>query len=78
MPNPLHDPTLTLNRGSQDLTNYDWRDSQEAAIIATGHAPTNDLEAAILIDLAPGAYTASLRGARTTAIPGSAWWRSTI
>ena len=63
MPNPLHDPTLTLNRGSQDLTNYDWRDSQEAAIIATGHAPTNDLEAAILIDLAPGAYTASLRGA---------------
>ena len=35
---------------------------QEAAIIATGIAPTNDLEAAIVATLNPGAYTAVVRG----------------
>ena len=35
---------------------------QEAAIIATGIPPTNDLESAIDATLAPGAYTAIVRG----------------
>ncbi len=35
-----------------------WQSDQEAEIIATGLQPSNDAEAAILITLAPGAYTA--------------------
>ncbi|HKP03565.1 MAG TPA: hypothetical protein VJU77_09425, partial [Chthoniobacterales bacterium] len=38
------------------------RDTQEALIQATGLAPTNDLESAIIVTLPPGAYTAILRG----------------
>ncbi len=35
-----------------------WQSDQEAEIVATGLQPSNDAEAAILITLAPGAYTA--------------------
>ena len=35
-----------------------WQSDQQAEIVATGLAPLNDAEAAILITLAPGAYTA--------------------
>jgi hypothetical protein len=46
------------------ITNNDWRDDpvQEALIEATGIAPANDLESAIDARLAPGAYTAIVRG----------------
>jgi hypothetical protein len=44
------------------ITNDDWRDTQEAEIEATGLAPTNNLESAMLVTLNPGAYTAILRG----------------
>jgi hypothetical protein len=55
--------------GFQTLTNDNWRDTQEAEIIATGRAPSNDLESAIVADLAPGAYTAILAGnADTTGV----------
>jgi N-acetylneuraminic acid mutarotase len=63
IPNTLPDPSLTLNRlrcNSQNLTNNNWRDTQEAEIIATGRAPSSDLESAIVADLPPGAYTAIL------------------
>lgn len=55
MPNP----TLKLYDGSGSLitTNDDWKSTQEAAITATQLAPPNDLEAAILATLQPGAYT---------------------
>lgn len=64
VPSPLADPTLSLfhETGTPILTNNDWRDSQEAEIIATGIAPQNDLESAIIATLAPGQYTAALAG----------------
>jgi hypothetical protein len=64
----LGDPTLELHDGSGTLiaSNNNWRDDQEAEIIATGIPPTNDLESAIVRDLAPGAYTAIVRGFNDT------------
>jgi plastocyanin len=60
----LGDPTLELHDGNGALIafNDDWRTDQEAEIIATTIPPTNDLESAIVRDLAPGAYTAIVRG----------------
>jgi len=68
VPNPLNDPTLTLyNSGGTVLTSNDnWQDSQAAAIQATGKAPPDPHEAAILTTLNPGAYTAILRGINGT------------
>jgi cytochrome c peroxidase len=60
----LADPTITLNgpAGFAPIVNDNWKSAQEAEIRATGLAPGNDLESAILTTLAPGAYTAILRG----------------
>ena len=70
VPGVLADPVLELHRpgGLPTITNDNWRDdpAQETAIIATGIAPTNDLEAAIDVTLNPGAYTAVLRGKNDT------------
>jgi hypothetical protein len=62
--NALQDPTLELRDGNGVLlaSNDNWRSDQEAEIIATTIAPTNDLESAILRSLPPGAYTAVVRG----------------
>ncbi|HKP02323.1 MAG TPA: hypothetical protein VJU77_03090 [Chthoniobacterales bacterium] len=62
--NPLANPTLDLrdSSGVRILANNDWRDTQEADILATGLQPTNNLEAAIVEALAPGSYTVILRG----------------
>src|SRR5204862_7129145 len=64
VPNALQDPTLELHDGNGALlaSNDNWRTDQEPEIIATGIPPTNDLESAILRDLAPGNYTAIVRG----------------
>jgi len=61
---PLNDPVLELRAadGTRIAFNNSWRYSQEAAIIATGIAPSDDHEAAILATLAPGSYTAIVRG----------------
>jgi len=66
--NVLGDPTLELHGPGEFVTvaNNDWRDTQEAEIQATGIAPTSDLESAIIASLAPGAYTAVLRGRSDT------------
>ncbi len=48
------------------MANDNWKDDQEAAIAATTFQPTNDLESAILATLAPGAYTAIVRGQNNT------------
>ena len=61
--NPLQDPTLEIFQGDNRIgQNDNWKESQEASIAATGLAPEFDEESAILLDLAPGAYTMVLRG----------------
>jgi hypothetical protein len=66
----LADPVLELHGpgGFATITNDNWRDdpAQEAAILATGIAPTNNLESAIDATLNPGAYTAVVRGKNNT------------
>lgn len=64
LPTLLADPTLTLNgpAGFVPIVNDNWRSSQENEIRATGVAPANDLESAIIATLAPGNYTAVLSG----------------
>ena len=65
----LADPTLDLHDSNGLLlaSNENWRDTQEAEIIATTIPPTNDLESAIVQTLAPAAYTAIVRGKNGTA-----------
>ncbi|MEY2482728.1 MAG: hypothetical protein QOG51_878 [Verrucomicrobiota bacterium] len=59
----LVNPTLELRSGASVLaTNQDWRDTQEAAIKATGIPPLYDVESAIVASLAPGNYSVLLRG----------------
>ena len=64
VPNPLTDPTLELHgpSGFTTVTNDNWKDTQQAVIMATGLAPTNDFESAILATLMPGQYTGILKG----------------
>ncbi|HEY2714390.1 MAG TPA: PQQ-dependent sugar dehydrogenase [Chthoniobacterales bacterium] len=66
--NPLSDPTLELHdsNGALITANDNWRDTQEADITATGIAPADDRESAILTELAPAAYTAIVRGANNS------------
>ncbi len=42
--------------------NDDWRSDKEAEIEETGAQPESDQEAAMVVTLAPGAYTAIVRG----------------
>ena len=62
----LADPILELHGPPPfvTITNDNWRTSQEAAIMATGVAPTNDLESAIVATLPSNnaGYTAIVRG----------------
>ena len=64
----LADPLLELHNadGSILATNDNWRDTQEAEIEATGIPPVNDAESAIVSTLAPGNYTAIVRGVGET------------
>jgi len=64
----LANPALTLYAGSTQLAaNDDWRTNANVAdIIASGLAPSDDLEAVLLIRLEPGAYTTIVSGAAGT------------
>jgi hypothetical protein len=64
----LADTTIELHNGAGTIiaTNDNWKDTQQAAIAATGKAPPNNLESAILITLAPGNYTVVVRGKNGT------------
>jgi hypothetical protein len=64
----LADPVMELHgpAGFMTIINDNWRDTQEAEIIATGFPPTNNLESAIVATLNPGAYTAIVRGKNNT------------
>jgi len=68
----LQDPTLDLHDGNGTLlrSNDNWPDAPNAAeILATGLAPPDNHESAVLLSLAPGNYTAIMRGVgRTTGI----------
>jgi len=62
---PLANPVLQLFSGQTVIaSNDDWGTAANAATLsASGFAPGNALESAILITLAPGAYTAIVTGA---------------
>jgi hypothetical protein len=61
--NLLADPRITLQgSGFGPLLNEGWRSDQEGQIQATGLAPGDDLEPAIIATLNPGNYTAILSG----------------
>ncbi len=62
VPDALPNPQLSLinSSGTVVAMNDDWQDTQASDIGATGLAPTNTLESAILAPLVPGAYTATL------------------
>jgi hypothetical protein len=65
VPTPLRDPFLEIHdgNGATIQTNNNWRDTQEAALLATGLAPSDEAESALLISVAPGNYTAVVKGA---------------
>jgi hypothetical protein len=62
--NALANPALELHNENGVLlrSNDNWRDAQEAEVRNSGVAPANELESAIVENLAPGAYTAVLAG----------------
>ena len=69
VPNPLADPVLDLfdANGTVLDSNNDWGSSpQQAEIQASGLAPTNAKESAVIRTLPVGAYTAIVRGVNNT------------
>lgn len=61
----LVDPTLELRNASGDLlrTNDNWREGPDAALIQSANlAPKYNAESALQITLAPGSYSAVVRG----------------
>jgi hypothetical protein len=65
----LTDPLLELKdaNGSTLLSNDDWRESQEIELNQIGLAPTDDREAALVIALPNGSYTAIVSGKNNAA-----------
>jgi hypothetical protein len=64
----LEDPVLELHNVDGDTIagNENWRDTQPDEIVATGLAPGDDREAAILATESAGPYTAIVRGANNS------------
>ena len=64
----LGDPTLELHDGNGATLafNDNWKDAQQVDIQASGLAPADDRESAIIGNFAPGNYTAILRGQNNT------------
>src|SRR5438105_4216328 len=60
----LADPTIVVVNSSKVVvaSNDDWRSTQEAQIAASGFAPRNNLESAIIATLPPGSYSAVVSG----------------
>lgn len=65
IPGTLADPRLDIFAadGSTVASNDNWRQSQQQEIQATGAAPKDDLEAAAIVTLPDGNFTAQVRGA---------------
>jgi hypothetical protein len=71
VPNALANPTLDLvnSSGTTIRSNDNWKDMQRSEIEAANLAPSHDEEAALVETVAPGAYTAIVRGSgRTTGV----------
>jgi hypothetical protein len=77
----LANPILEIHDANNAIvaTNNDWKITQTGGLITgdqfaeingTGAAPGNDLEAAVIVSLEPGSYTAVVRGAGNTAGTG--------
>jgi hypothetical protein len=70
VPDALTDPVMELHgpAGFTTVTNNNWHDdpAQATLILASGIAPTNDLESAIDATLIPGNYTAVVKGNNNT------------
>src|ERR1051325_9679035 len=70
VPNPLADPEIELHgpSGFTTITDDNWMDdpAQKTLIMATGLAPSNNLESAIIATLSPGNYTGILKGKNNT------------
>jgi hypothetical protein len=64
----LQDPMMELHDGNGNIlaTNDNWKESQQAAIQATGLAPGDDREPAILTTFIQGSWTAIVRGKNNT------------
>lgn len=64
VPGALQDTTLELYdvNGAAVATNNDWQESQAVEIEGTSIPPADPRESAIVRNLAPGAYTAIVRG----------------
>ena len=60
----LTDPSLELynSNGSRIFDNDNWRSGQEQQITASGLAPSDDRECAMIATLQPGSYSAIVRG----------------
>lgn len=63
-PDALRDPYLEIHDSGGKLiaSNDNWQDGDKTAILATGLAPTEKKESAVVLTLDPGAYTAILSG----------------
>jgi autotransporter-associated beta strand protein len=61
---PLQDPVLELHdsKGALMASNDNWQDTQEGEIRASGLAPKDARESALITTLQPGTYTAVMRG----------------
>jgi len=60
---PIENPTLELHlSGNNVVPNDNWRAAEENQLIGAALPPNEDVEPAIFTTLAPGAYTAILRG----------------
>ena len=68
VPGVLQDPTLQIvdSHGTTIASNDNWKSNQQAQIEATGLPPGDDREAAIIVTLQAGAYTAIVAGANDT------------
>jgi hypothetical protein len=69
--NAVQDTMLELHNGNGATigSNDDWRSDQEQAIKDTTVPPTDNRESAIVQSLAPGSFTAIVRGkANTTGV----------
>jgi hypothetical protein len=69
VPGRMSDPTLELHAGNGSLmtSNDNWKDSPDRADIeASGVAPADDRESAIIRTLVPGVYTGVLSGKDNT------------
>lgn len=64
----LQDPTLQLFDGAGEpiASNDNWKDDQQSEVEETTIPPSDDLESAIVRTLAPGNYTAAVRGKNDT------------